>query len=76
MVRRHWEDHRWRNIRKAILLERPVCEFCNRAPSTQVHHRKPPRFGGDPLGYDNLMAVCYPCHSTETLRLRRLLGRK
>src|SRR5690606_20125963 len=51
----------WQAKRK-LILERDnfLCQFCNAAKATQVHH----------LSYDNLgnecdfelLSVCYPCH--------------
>lgn len=56
---------RWRQVRAAYIaqLSRPVCEGCEGAPITQVHHLRPTAAGGDLYAFDNLMAVCDDCHT-------------
>lgn len=58
----------WRKLRRAKLMESPLCEACRLAPSTQVDHILPHR--GDQelfLDPDNLMAMCHSCHARKTL---------
>lgn len=48
-----------------VLRRRPICEDCNRLPSTEVHHIIKKRDGG-PDSFDNVMALCHDCHSVRT----------
>lgn len=63
----------WVNLRKAYLMEHPLCEECLKqgktTVATQVHHIKHILEGKDKweqkeIGYDpnNLMALCEKCH--------------
>lgn len=51
----------WARTRAAILRRDPVCRLCHLAPSTQVHHARPP--SEDPA---DLLGVCEPCHRRVT----------
>jgi 5-methylcytosine-specific restriction protein A len=59
-------------IRNRVLVEQPVCQVCQRAPSEQVDHKTPVSQGGtdDP---DNLQGICIKCHKIKT---RKDLGFK
>lgn len=61
-LRRFYESEEWKRISRTLRAENPVCEWCNRAPSEQVHHRVPIRLGGHPTARSNLVVVCQPCH--------------
>lgn len=60
---------RWRNLRRRILDERPICarRGC-RARSTDVDHVIAIADGGQPWAEDNLEALCHACHATKTAR--------
>lgn len=60
----------WKQLRLSYLMEHPVCECCNNALATEVHHKvELKRACTDEemlsLGFNinNLMAVCSTCHS-------------
>ncbi|MDY6796971.1 MAG: HNH endonuclease signature motif containing protein [Actinomycetota bacterium] len=55
-------DWEWRKTRAAYLAEHPRCERCG-APATEVHHKDEDTDNND---WDNLEALCKPCHSRET----------
>ena len=62
-----YSHRRWRSLRKQVILSNPICQACNRAPSTQVDHIKP--YSGDVSTFydiDNLQALCHSCHSKKT----------
>lgn len=64
--------HQWRLTRAAYLKTvGPTCEGCSGAPVTEVHHLHPIAAGGEPYAFDNLMAVCRPCHDLMHDQLRR-----
>ena len=56
----------WRKIRREYLAAFPLCEICKDegrlTPATTVHHRKPLSQGGT-NSFENLQALCGPCHS-------------
>jgi 5-methylcytosine-specific restriction endonuclease McrA len=68
-VNKIYNSTTYRNLRKARLIEHPVCEICNKNLATDVHHVIPiPRdadeltmktYGLDP---NNLIALCNDCH--------------
>jgi 5-methylcytosine-specific restriction protein A len=63
--------YRWRKIRMAFLRSHPLCEVCKAASrvseATEVHHKVAKRNGGSD-SFDNLQALCKPCHSGITAR--------
>lgn len=63
----------WRNLRKAYLMEHPLCEECLKQgivkPASDVHHKYEISNGTTPLemkdigfDYNNLQALCEECH--------------
>ena len=56
----------WRKIRAAFLSANPLCEICKSegrfAPADTVHHKKTLADGGT-NDWENLQALCSPCHS-------------
>lgn len=60
-------DRTWQRLRRMYLRRYPVCEKCG-APATEVHHVHALVDGGPRLCYDNLQALCKPCHSRKTAR--------
>lgn len=60
-------DHRWRLLRRAYLVQNPICECGCGHPATVVDHRKP--HNGDAAlmyDWDNLEAMTKPCHDRKT----------
>ena len=65
---------RWRRLRKMVLARQPLCEDCIErgqvTPASEVHHIVP-RVEGGPDSFENLQALCKPCHSRKTGRAQR-----
>jgi 5-methylcytosine-specific restriction protein A len=58
----------WPEIRAGVLSLRPYCEAKGcRSLASEVHHEKRLRDGGT-NDYDNLVALCRPCHSRISAR--------
>lgn len=59
----------WRRARSLYLSLHPICELCQYALSTEVHHvlslEERPDLALTPF---NFQATCRPCHSKETVR--------
>ena len=55
----------WRGKSKVYLAKHPTCEQCGTAKSTATDHIKPRAQGGTDE-WDNMMALCRPCHSRKT----------
>ena len=62
--------YQWKKIRARFLNQHPLCEMCRRqgryTAATEVHHIKPLAEGGT-NDFNNLMALCKPCHSSITI---------
>lgn len=66
-------DARWRRLRQMFLAQHPLCADPYRihakqdelVPATEVDHIKPKRDGGMD-DWNNLQALCKPCHSQKT----------
>lgn len=58
----------WERISLAYREAHPVCEICNDAPTDDTDHIVPFKGLDDPLrtAWDNLQAVCRPCHNRKT----------
>ena len=57
----------WKKLRRVKLMNDPICEECGKAYANEVHHIKSLENNYDyRLDYDNLQALCKPCHSIET----------
>ena len=56
----------WRKIRNAYIVVHPLCEQCQKngrlTPTQEVHHILPLSKDGT-HDFNNLMALCKPCHS-------------
>lgn len=71
-----YNSTKWVNLRKAYLMEHPLCEECEKAgivrAATEVHHVYEISNGNteiemedialNPWKYDGLMALCSDCH--------------
>lgn len=63
-------DRRWRRIRRMFLNRHPLCAnpfntHPSSIPATEVHHVVALQDGGS-HSFDNLEALCKPCHSNIT----------
>jgi len=73
-AKRFYDSAAWQRARHIRLVAYPVCELCERAWSTTVHHRIPladctPEQRTE---QDNLQACCSPCHSAVEAERRRI----
>jgi 5-methylcytosine-specific restriction endonuclease McrA len=55
-----------RSLVAQMLEEKPVCERCSAARSTDIHEVVSRARGGSILDPRNLVALCRPCHSWVT----------
>ena len=64
-------NYQWRKLRERFLHQNPLCEMCKSkgryTTATEVHHIKPLSEGGT-NDFENLMALCKPCHSGITIK--------
>ena len=53
-------------IARSVVLKRAngMCEKCEVAPATEVHHLRYPAWGTFDTP-SNLVAICHPCHCKE-----------
>ena len=56
-----------RSLVAQMLEEKPVCERCSAARSTDIHEVLSRARGGSILDPTNLVALCRPCHSWITV---------
>ena len=57
----------WRKLRKQVLAEVPLCEYCPPGvitPATEVDHAN---FDPADNSRENLKSTCKPCHSIRTM---------
>lgn len=52
-----------------LLVERPVCERCHAARSTEVHERLSRARGGSIADPSNCAALCHDCHAHITVNV-------
>ena len=75
-----YQDTRWKALQKQKRMHNPVCEHCAEndltEPTEEVHHVIPFSWGANPeevealaFDFDNLKALCIPCHKAEHKRL-------
>ena len=58
-------DKTWQRLRVMFLRRHPMCSLCHVAPASEAHHIMPLADGGL-NSFDNLQAMCKPCHSYVT----------
>lgn len=58
----------WQRVRRVMLGKFPVCQDCQLAPSTEVHHIQKAETKQKRLAFSNLMALCKGCHAKRTAR--------
>lgn len=66
-------DKTWAKVRKAKLMETPLCEDClasgRTTMATEAHHLEKIKDRPDlRLDIGNLMSLCKPCHAARTQR--------
>jgi len=57
----------WRNLRKQVLIEEPLCRICGKAISIHVDHIIPLFMGGS-NERENLQGLCKACHLAKHKR--------
>jgi len=50
-------------LKTKLLEERPICEWCKKAPSCDPHEKKMRSAGGNILDPENIWMLCRDCHS-------------
>lgn len=67
-----YHSNGWRKVRKAKLLEQPLCEVCARegrmTRADMIHHiieLRSPNGWQHRLDMNNLESICYSCHNKE-----------
>jgi 5-methylcytosine-specific restriction endonuclease McrA len=60
-TKRAGREVEYREQCRVFLAENPVCQVCRDAPSTDKHHRSK-RDGARLVDFENIMALCNPCH--------------
>lgn len=65
-----YQTKEYKEARRLLLRQNPICVRCNRAPSTCAHHILPIRAGGPIAEITNLMALCRSCHQQIEIELR------
>lgn len=66
---RFYDSSEWRTMRTAFIVRHPVCNRCKRSAATEVHHVQSRRDNPElALTWENLEALCSPCHKSETAR--------
>jgi 5-methylcytosine-specific restriction endonuclease McrA len=56
------------NYASQVLTEYPVCNNCNRMPSTVADHITPVRLGGYFWDLNNLQGLCARCHNSKSAK--------
>lgn len=60
-------DAQWSRVRKSYMAAYPLCELCKKegrvTAAALVHHIVRIKDGGPRLNFDNLQALCVPCHT-------------
>lgn len=63
---RLYASKRWSMVRRHKLRLNPICELCDAALASEVHHRVALEDGGERFAIENLVSCCKPCHSRAT----------
>jgi 5-methylcytosine-specific restriction endonuclease McrA len=66
-----YKSAEWEGARLRKLAQDPVCQTCNRAQATTVHHKVPAKLLSPTarLDPDNLDSACTSCHSRHEWRV-------
>jgi len=56
--------NKWKELSTRLRLQKPNCEYCEKEPSTQVHHIVSKYYKKSLLRFDekNLICLCSKCH--------------
>lgn len=70
---RIYDKAQWKRLRKAKLLDAPLCQDCAQVGvarvATVVDHVVPVRLGGEPFpALKGLRSLCKSCHDSKTAR--------
>ena len=62
------DGNAWRNLRRSVLREQPLCEMCLRVEEVPVMATDVDHIDNDPSNNarDNLQSLCHSCHSKKT----------
>lgn len=63
---KEYDTRRWRELRKSILRDSPICVKCDNAIASVVDHIQPVRLGGNFWDVANLQALCEICHNRKS----------
>ena len=67
-----YQGHQWRRVRKAYLMQHPLCAECAEAgrvvAARVVDHIKPIKEGGARYDFRNLQGLCDACHNRKSGR--------
>jgi len=63
-----YKTAQWSALRRAVLLEQPICAIWDERLSEEVDHIRPLTSGGARYARDNVQGVCRPCHHLKTAR--------
>lgn len=62
--RKIYDTKAWKQLRRQVIADEPVCHWCKRRPSTQADHlvelHRAPELA---LERSNLVGSCQPCNS-------------
>ena len=74
---RFYMTQTWRQLRRFVLRDHPICQHCHRAASQHVDHVQPHRGDWDRFTDPaNLRALCAGCHSAKTAAKDRGFGNR
>jgi len=67
---RLYSSRKWRNLRKQVLTEEPLCRQCKKngriTEATVVDHIHSVRLGGKFFDRNNLQPLCMSCHNSKS----------
>lgn len=63
-----YSSKRWKNLKKLIINNNPICNLCRSELATEIDHIKPIKTNPE-LAYSisNLQPLCKRCHSRKTI---------
>ena len=65
-------SERWKKTARYKKMKNPLCQWCKKAPTEEVHHIKPlVKYPELAFNLDNLYSVCKKCHGFLDTRTQR-----